>query len=35
MTRNWFALGACLLMLAGCAHFSSRQSFTKHYTLTG
>ena len=35
MTRNWFALGACLLMLSGCAHFSSRQSFPKHYTLTG
>ncbi|HKZ11752.1 MAG TPA: ABC-type transport auxiliary lipoprotein family protein [Rhodanobacteraceae bacterium] len=35
MTRNWFALGACLWMLAGCAHFSSRQSFPKHYTLTG
>ena len=35
MTRNWFALGACLLMLAGCAQLSSRQSFPKHYTLTG
>lgn len=35
MTRNCFALSACLLMLAGCAHLSSRQSFPKHYTLTG
>jgi cholesterol transport system auxiliary component len=35
MTRNRFALGACLLMLAGCAQISSRQSFPKHYTLTG
>jgi cholesterol transport system auxiliary component len=35
MTRNWFALGACLLMLAGCAQLASRQSFPKHYTLTG
>lgn len=35
MTRSWFALGACLLMLAGCAQLSSRQSFPKHYTLTG
>ena len=33
MTRNWFALGACLLMLAGCAQLSSRQTFPKHYTL--
>ena len=35
MTRNWLALGACLLMLAGCAHFSSRQTFPEHYSLTG
>ena len=35
MTRNCFALGACLLMLAGCAQLASRQSFPKHYTLTG
>ena len=35
MTRSRFALGACLLMLAGCAQISSRQSFPKHYTLTG
>ena len=35
MTRNWFALGACLLMLAGCAQLSSRQAFPKHYTLAG
>jgi len=33
MTRNSFALGACLLMLAGCAQLSSRQTFPKHYTL--
>lgn len=33
MTRNWIALGACLLMLAGCAKFASRQTFPRHYTL--
>lgn len=34
MTRNWLALGACVLMLGGCAHLSSRQAFPRHYTLT-
>lgn len=35
MTPNWLALGACVLMLTGCAPLSSRQAFTQHYTLTG
>lgn len=35
MTRTRLALAACMLMLAGCAQLSSRQTFAKHYTLTG
>ena len=34
MNRNWFVLGAYMLMLAGCAHIASRQTFPGHYTLT-
>lgn len=34
MIRNGFVLGACMLMLAGCGHIASRQSFPEQYTLT-
>lgn len=34
MIRNGFAVGACMLMLAGCSHVASRQAFPRHYTLT-
>lgn len=35
MTRTRFVLGACLLLLTGCTHLSSKQAFPKHYALTG
>jgi len=33
MMRNWLALGACMVVLGGCAQLSSRQTFPEHYTL--
>lgn len=33
MMQSWLALGACVVMLGGCAQFSSRQAFPEHYTL--
>ncbi len=34
MTRIRFATCACLLLLAGCAHDSSRRIYPRHYTLS-
>lgn len=34
MIRNGFILGACVLLVGGCAHLSSRQTFPRQYTLS-